>query len=128
MATLTLHVAGPIDADTAWRRYARLDEWASWAPHIRRVHARRRSLAPGLTGRVESVTGLKVPFRVDAVDDVRRAWSWRVRVGPVRLRLHHQVHARDGGCSTDLTLNGPGLVLAAYAPLARFALRRLVRR
>ncbi|MGW8745031.1 SRPBCC family protein [Streptomyces sp. NPDC055794] len=127
MASLTIHAAGPVDADTAWRRYARLDEWAAWAPQIRCVHADRRLLAPGLTGRVESVAGIQVPFRVEAVDDVRRTWSWRVRVGPVRIRLHHGVHACEGGCRTDLTMNGPGLVLAAYAPLARFALRRLVR-
>ncbi|WP_122615309.1 SRPBCC family protein [Streptomyces sp. Tu 4128] len=128
MASLTIHAEGPIDADTAWQRYARLDAWASWAPQIRRVHADRRLLVPGLTGQVESVAGIRVPFRVEAVDDVRRTWSWRVRVGPVGIRLHHRVHAREGGCRTDLTMNGPGLVPAAYAPLARFALRRLVRR
>ncbi|MFD0052807.1 SRPBCC family protein [Streptomyces sp. NPDC127168] len=128
MASLTIHAVGPIDADTAWQRYTRLDAWASWAPQIRYVHADRRLLAPGLTGQVESVARIKVPFRVEAVDDERRTWSWRVKVGPVRIRLHHEVHASEGGCRTDLTMNGPGLVLAAYAPLARFALRRLVRR
>ncbi|MFF7607757.1 SRPBCC family protein [Streptomyces parvulus] len=128
MASLSIHAVGPIDADAAWQRYVRLDEWASWAPQIRRVHADRRLLVPGLTGQVESVAGIRVPFRVEAVDDVRRTWSWRVRVGPVRMRLRHEVRAAEGGCRTDLAMTGPGLVLAAYAPLARLALRRLVRR
>ncbi|MFE5392988.1 SRPBCC family protein [Streptomyces sp. NPDC056568] len=84
-------------------------------------------LRPGLTGTVESYARIRVPFRVEAVDGVLRTWSWRVRLGPVRVRLHHCVRAREHGSETSLTMRGPMLVLAAYAPLARLALGRLVR-
>jgi hypothetical protein len=71
--------------------------------------------------------GVRAAFAVDAVDHDRRTWAWRVRLGPIVLRLHHEVRADGGGSATRLTMDGPKVVLLAYAPLARLALRRLVR-
>ncbi|MFC9464354.1 SRPBCC family protein [Streptomyces coelicoflavus] len=124
---MIIHVSGPCGADTVWQRYTCLDAWASWAPHITRVHALRRTLVTGLSGTVESVAHVKIPFLVYMVDNEQRAWTWQVRVGPIRVTLHHDVHPHAGGSRAGLTMQGPTPVLAAYAPLARRALRRLVR-
>ncbi|MFB7651565.1 MULTISPECIES: SRPBCC family protein [unclassified Streptomyces] len=128
MGSLTIHVSGPCAPDTAWARYAGIDEWASWAPHIKRVHADGRSLVTGLRGTVESVAHVAVPFQVQMVDHEQRVWTWQVRMGPVWVTLHHGVQAHGGGSRASLVMHGPTPVLAAYAPLARLALRRLVRR
>lgn len=145
MGRLTLRAAGAAPPETVWRRYACVDQWSRWSPQIKAVHtehtehtdhgehqehqehADSRTLVPGLSGTVESVAGIRAAFVVDHVDPDRRAWTWRVRCGPARLLLRHEVRATPDGSSTRLTMRGPLPVLVAYAPLARLALRRLVR-
>ncbi|MFF7966553.1 SRPBCC family protein [Streptomyces sp. NPDC007903] len=126
MARVTLRASGAACPDTAWERYASVDQWASWAPHIRTVHCVARRLRPGMSGTVESVAGIRAAFVVEAVDGDRRTWTWRVRLGRVQLRLHHEVQPQGPGTTTSLTMHGPRLVLFTYAPLARLALHRLV--
>ena len=58
-------------------------------------------------------------------------WAWTVRVGrapvAVQVDLEHGVLPRTGGGSlTWLTLTGPLPLVTAYAPLARYAIGRLV--
>ncbi|EFC84765.1 hypothetical protein FrEUN1fDRAFT_2082 [Parafrankia sp. EUN1f] len=49
-------------------------------------------------------------------------------VGPVRLELDHGVDAcLDGGTAAWVRITAPAPVIRAYAPLARAALRHLVR-
>ncbi|WP_369212007.1 hypothetical protein [Streptomyces flavofungini] len=142
MGTMTSTAVGTASPETAWRRYVLLDEWPRWAPHIKGVRVdgprtvRRgtesretvpREIRPGLTGHVESVVGVRAAFVVESVDHDRREWVWRVRSGPLRLRLHHGVRPHPRGSATWLTMRGPVPVLAAYTPLARLALGRLVR-
>ncbi|MFB9465750.1 SRPBCC family protein [Streptomyces cinereospinus] len=127
MGHLTLHATGPAAPETVWRRYARVDEWASWSPQVKTVQAADRRLRAGLRGTVQSPVGIRAAFVVEAVDHDRRTWAWRVRLGPVRLRLHHEVRAHARGSTTSLTMTGPRLAVLAYAPLAHLALRRLVR-
>ena len=67
-----------------------------------------------------------VSFEVLALDEDRREWSWRAHVGPLSLRLEHGVLARGAGSATWLRVHGPLPVVAAYAPVARLALSRLV--
>ncbi|MFC7844465.1 SRPBCC family protein [Streptomyces sp. NPDC001046] len=127
MARLTLHATGRASPELVWERYASLDEWAAWSPQIKAVHCPRRRLTSGMSGTVESVAGVRAAFTVEAVDHQGRQWSWRVRLGPVALRLGHEVRAHADGSTTTLTTQGPRLALLAYAPLARLALHRLVR-
>lgn len=130
-ASITVTARGSRPAASAWERYADLDQWARWAPQIRGVDTDGpRRLTPGLTGRVRGPVGVGVNFVVDAVDEPARTWAWTVTLGPLRLRLHHEVHAQgpqDGaGSVTLLRLHGPLPVLLGYAPVTRFALHRLV--
>lgn len=130
-----LAVGGPIDAALAWERYARIDRWTWWGRHIDRVDVDGDEvrIRPGLTGRVTSGP-LVARFRVDAVDEAARTWTWTVRLGPLRLRLEHavmpatQIGTHREGTLTRLVLRGPLPVTMAYAPIAAIALQRLVRR
>ena len=73
---------------------------------------------------------MRVRFRVLAVDPAARVWTWQASAGPVVLRLHHGVApdpAGSGRTRTTLRVTGPAPVVLAYAPVARLALRRLVR-
>jgi hypothetical protein len=69
---------------------------------------------------------LPLGFEVLTVDEQSRTWAWQVQVGPLRLRLEHGVTVSGTGSSTWLRVRGPLPVVAAYAPVARFALGRLV--
>ncbi|WP_317447622.1 SRPBCC family protein [Streptomyces collinus] len=123
---MTLSVKGTASPDTVWQRYAGVDQWAYWSPQIKAVHSAGRRLSPGLSGTVESVAGIRAAFVVEAVDDDRRTWTWRVRLGRIQIRLRHKVRPQGRGSATSLTMHGPRLVLLAYAPLARLALHRLL--
>jgi hypothetical protein len=128
VTTLTLHATGPVDPAEVWERYAVPARWPSWAPHITGVELAVPRLAAGAAGRVHGPGGLALPFEVEAVDEAARRWSWRVHAGPVTLHLVHWVTAApDGGTTTGLRTSGPAPVVLGYAPLATWALRRLVR-
>jgi hypothetical protein len=122
-----VEVAGPAPPSAAWERYADLDAWPGWAPQIRTVDADGRRLALGRSGTVHVVGGLRVPFVVTAVDETRLTWSWIARLGPVALTLHHDLSLGPDGTDAGLTLEGPALLVAAYGPLTRAPLARLLR-
>ncbi|MEU3862710.1 SRPBCC family protein [Streptomyces sp. NPDC028722] len=104
MGRLNLRAAGAAAPRTVWHRYMRVDRWTRWSPHITAVRAGRRTIAPGLSGTVESVAGIRVVFVVDDVDPRRRVWTWRVRCGPVRVLLRHDVRKHPKGSTTRLTM------------------------
>jgi len=130
MATISLQAHGAAPASLAWERYADPSLWSTWAPQIQRVDTDLERLAAGGTGTVRAGLlhrpTLGVPFRVLAVDEAAREWTWEARLGPLRLRLEHGVLARFEGSSTWLRVHGPLPVILAYAPVARIALGRLV--
>lgn len=124
----SIAVTGPATPDQAWEGYAVLTRWSTWAPPIRHVEASADRIAAGVTGVVHGVGGLRVVFEIESVDEVARRWTWRVRVGPVRVRFDHAVlESPDGGSVATLTVDGPGPVVLVYPELARVALTRLVR-
>ncbi|MFC8595276.1 SRPBCC family protein [Streptomyces atroolivaceus] len=127
MAVMTLRAEGPASAEDVWLRYVTPACWPSWSPQIRAVRVDRDRLTPGTRGEIVSLFGVTAAFAVESVDDERRQWAWRVRLGPVRLRLRHEVLRRPDGSATTLRIEGSPLVVAAYAGPARWALARLVR-
>ena len=128
MTVVTLRASGPAHAETAWARYVEPHRWPDWAPQITRVEASAEQIAPGVTGRVYGPLWVSVDFVIERVDAGARTWTWRVHRGPVTLRLHHAVGATKKGSMTSLSIEGPLPIVLAYAPLARFALTRLVRK
>lgn len=130
-AALRLAASGPLSVDEVWGRYTRPELWPTWAPHIRKVDYCEPVVTPGTTGRVKGVGGVVAHFRIDAVDEAARTWSWSVRSGPVRLSFEHGVDVAppgSGEASTAwLVIHAAWPVAIGYAPIARLALGRLVR-
>ena len=127
-AVRRIEVSGTARTVVAWERYADLGAWPTWAPQIRAVEADGARLAPGRSGVVRTLGGLRVPFVVTDVDAHAMTWSWIARLGPLSLTLHHALVAEPPGTRAGLVLEGPAPVVAAYAPLTRLALARLVAR
>jgi Polyketide cyclase / dehydrase and lipid transport len=125
MAVRRIEARGPAPAEEVWDRYATLARWPEWSPHINRVEASADQLALGVRGTVFLVGGLPLAFTVTSCRPEDRTWSWQVRLGLLTLDLDHAVYPAGSGSRTTLTFAGPTLLVAAYAPLARLALRRL---
>jgi Polyketide cyclase / dehydrase and lipid transport len=120
-------VTGPLPPEQVWERYAVPARWPGWAPQIRAVDASAARIGPGVTGRVHGLLGVRVSFVVTEVDERARTWAWDVRLGPLRMHLRHGVDTDPVGTATRLVVRGPALAVAAYLPVARHALHRLVR-
>ena len=126
-STTTARSCGPGDADAVWGRYVIPSRWSSWSPQVRGVSCERADepVQAGTRGVVHGPAGVRVPFAVTDVDAGGRRWTWRVRVGALDLAMVHGVDPRPGGCCAWVRVTGPLPVVAAYAPVARLALRRL---
>ena len=120
-------VTGRADVATAWGRYLVPSRWPDWAPQIRAVDTTGDRLVPGLRGIVRGPIGVAVPFHVDAVDEAARTWRWTVTVAGVRVTMWHDLATTPVGTVAGLTLDGPPPIALGYGPMARVALRRLVR-
>lgn len=128
MARCRVSVAGGCAADEVWDRYSRCSRWSEWSPQIRRVDSEADRVVPGAAGRVHVPGGMVVRFVIVDVDPVRRRWSWRVMVGPLRLHLEHGVRDGEaGGSVAEAVVEGPWPVVRLYRVPMWVALRRLVR-
>jgi Polyketide cyclase / dehydrase and lipid transport len=123
---LTLAASGDQSVAVVWERYEELDLWPTWSPYLRRAEPVGVRLRAGLTGRVFGPLGVRAHFTVRSVEPALRRWAWTVCVGPVAVRLRHGVDEAGFGSRAWLVLDGPSLVVLGYAPLARWALHRLV--
>jgi len=122
-----VEVNGPAPVALAWERYADPALWSTWAPQIRRVSWEGgERLAPGLRGVVHAIAGVAVPFEVTAVHASAHDWTWTVRGLGATLHMRHTLEETAGGTRAGLVIEGPPLVAIGYAPVARFALRRLL--
>ena len=126
IGTARLSASGTATATRAWERYAQPALWPTWSPQIRGVQTDVDRLSTGVTGTVLGPLGVRVAFVVDSFDEATMRWSWTARLGPIRMHLIHGVDEAPAGCSTWLEARGAWPVLAAYLPIARFALHRLV--
>lgn len=97
-----------------------------WSPQISRVSCGVDRLGTGVTGRVHGPVGVWVDFTIDSWDDAARRWSWTVRRGPLTVRLDHGVDPRGTGSETWVRVHALLPIALGYAPLAKYALHRLV--
>ena len=134
MTTLGVSASGPLTPEVVWERYARPDLWRTWSPQIRGVDVANDRLSGGETGRVHGPLGVSVDFTVDRWEEDERVWSWTVRphgsplsgVRRARMTLLHTVEPDGKGSTTTLVATGFAPLVAAYLPVARLALHRLV--
>lgn len=123
---MRIEATGPRPVGDAWEQYTRTSAWPTWSPQIRDVRGVEGPIAPGARGVVHGPFPVRVPFRIVAVDAAARRWTWRVGVGPLGVVLDHGVDPAAEGSTAWADVHAPRVLVAAYAPLARLALRRLV--
>lgn len=126
---ITIDATGSAPAGIVWERYMNPDLWSTWAPQISGVDYDGERLLPDTSGRVEGPLWIRIDFRVLAVDEAARTWTWRAwwQNRALGLTLTHGVEPHPAGSRTWLTVDGfPGLVLP-YAPIAKIALTQLVK-
>jgi hypothetical protein len=125
---LSISATGQAPASLVWERYAKPALWSSWSPQISRVECADEVIRVSTTGVVHTILGVRVPFRVTAVDYDAMTWSWIAKLPlGVTLRLRHTVEARTDGTWTGLDAIGFLPIVVGYLPLARLALGRLVK-
>ena len=122
-ASLTLGLDVEAAPDVVWDLLVRLAEWPTWGPTVRgaRLDDGGDVLTAGATGRVRTVAGPELPFRVEdwVPDGAVRHWSWRVAGIPA---TGHTVRERRSGCRVELS--APWWA-SAYAPVLWLGLRRI---
>ena len=104
---MELTESGPAAPAEVWRRYTQPGLWPTWAPHLVAVDYPHEAIRPDTTGVVRGGVG------------------WVAL--PVPIAFDHGVRPADrGGATAWVRIGLPLPLAAAYAPLARWALRRLV--
>jgi hypothetical protein len=105
-------------AQVVWELLVNTDRWAEWGPSIRAVEVDGR-LARGSEGRVQTVVGVWLPFRVTGYDE-GTAWTWQVAGVPA---TSHRVDAL--GPSRCRAGFGVPWFAVPYLPVCAVALRRI---
>lgn len=79
----------------AWDRLSRIEEWPSWAAHIRRVTLRPPGpLTSTSEGAFRLAGGARSTFRVEAFDPPRR-WQWAGRFLTATVHYDHRFEPVD---------------------------------
>jgi uncharacterized protein YndB with AHSA1/START domain len=108
-------------APVVWDLLTDFDRWPVWGPSIRRVTSTADRVAAGVTGRVQTIVGIWLPFEISRVEP-GRSWSWRVAGLPATR--HHVSASGPVRCRVQFTV---AWVLAPYLVVMRMALGRLKR-
>ncbi len=121
---LTLGLDVEAGADAVWELLVRVSEWPHWGPTVQEARLDDGSpvLYAGASGRVRTVAGPWVPFRVEAwrEDDEVRHWSWRVAGIPATGHTVTRLAPRR--CRVEMS--APWWA-AGYAPVLWLGLRRV---
>jgi hypothetical protein len=100
-----------VPLQAAWDRLTRVEEWPSWAKHIKHVHLRPAGpLTETSEGSFRLRGGARSTFRMEAYDPPE-CWQWAGRFLSVRVHYDHRFEPIDEG-HTRLTwtvdTEGPG--------------------
>lgn len=79
--------------EKAWQHLARVEQWPSWARHIKQVEVQPPGeLGPESTGRLHLKNGIKAVFKVTEFNPYRN-WKW---VGNfLWLTIHYDHHFKE---------------------------------
>ena len=119
-------VTAPVDV--VWDLLTDTRRWPQWGPTVRGVDVESDRIGPGSCGRVTTVAGLRLPFRVTAFDDdddPDRSWTWQVAGVPATGHRVEPVEPLTGGISrVSIGVPWPA---APYLLVVWEGLRRLAR-
>ena len=100
-SVLEISVEIPAPASAAWKLLTDTSRWTQWGPSISRVESVEQQIGPGSTGRVQTIIGVWLPFRVTEFV-AGKQWGWEVAgipatghrvesLGPDRCRVVFEV-------------------------------------
>ena len=106
-------------ASAAWELLTDTSRWPEWGPSVSRVESAEQYIDPGSIGRVQTIIGVWLPFRVTEFVAGQR-WGWEVAgipatghrvesLGPDRCRVVFEV----------------SLLAAPYLAVCRLAVQRI---
>jgi uncharacterized protein YndB with AHSA1/START domain len=121
MSGRRLRASIEVDAPLAdvWALLAEFRHWPQWGPTVRAVDAPGAAVVPGLTGRVQTVVGVWLPFEITSVEPMR-SWDWRVAG---LAATGHEVTALTP-TRTRVVFTVP-VLFAPYVTVLRVGLRRV---
>jgi hypothetical protein len=105
------------ERDRVWALFRDTEAWPEWGPSVRAVESPRRYVEAGTEGRVRTVGGVWLPFRVRTCAEYR--WTWDVAWLPA---TGHRVDSASRGCLAVIEVP---LAAAPYAVVCKRGLRRL---
>ncbi|MDJ0955066.1 MAG: SRPBCC family protein [Acidimicrobiia bacterium] len=106
-------------AGEVWRLISEFEYWPTWGPTVVAIESAAKAVGPGVTGRVKTIGGLWLPFRIIDVEP-DHSWNWRVLGIP--MTGHTVADLGDGRTKVEFTVP---IVLAPYVLVLRRGLRRL---
>ena len=114
-----LVVSRPVEApvEAVWDVLVDTARWPEWGPSITAVDCDQRRIEAGTRGRIRTVGGLWVPFRVTSCTGHR--WTWHVAGIPA---TGHRVDRR--GDRSAVAFEVPPLA-SGYAPVCARACQKL---
>jgi polyketide cyclase/dehydrase/lipid transport protein len=84
-----------VGSQHAWEHLARIEQWPSWALHIKEIElVPRGELGPRSTGVIHLANGLKATFRVTEFNPPHN-WSWVSRLLWFTVIYDHRFAALD---------------------------------
>ena len=108
-------------ATAAWELLTDTGRWSQWGPSVVAAGCAERFIGAGSTGWVETVLGLRLPFRITRFEAGRR-WNWEVAGIPATGHLVESLG--PGRCR--VTFEVP-LLAAPYLTVCRLAVIRIKR-
>ena len=104
--------------EKAWRHFARLDQWPSWAKHIHRVEVKQPSeLGPQSSAILHLKNGVKCSFTMTEFNPYRN-WKWVGRFLWLTIHYDHRFEELNPQ-QTRLTfvIEGEGLAVGIFGKL-----------
>ena len=106
-------------AGRVWELIARFEHWPAWGVSIRAVESGDEWVAAGITGRVQTVAGFWLPFRIC---DVIPGSYWLWDVAGIGATGHHVTPVGEQSTRVEFTVPW---ILAPYRAVLRKSLRNL---
>lgn len=106
-------------ATEVWALIAEFRYWPQWGPTVREVTSDASEVAVGVTGKVLTPLGFKVPF---TITDVEPGHSWEWKIAGRRATGHAVTPLDHGRSRATFTVSW---LLAPYAAVLYWGLRRI---